>query len=74
MSPYAAREYPGAPVSTPLEWHELERGIYPQDFHLRNLRERLSRIGDPFARFSTTPQTLAPILEGGRARRARPMA
>jgi bifunctional non-homologous end joining protein LigD len=74
VSPYAAREYSGAPVSTPLEWHELERGIYPQDFHLRNIRERLARIGDPLARFGTTRQTLAPILEGSRARRARPMA
>jgi bifunctional non-homologous end joining protein LigD len=74
VSPYAVREYPGAPVSTPLEWHELERGIYPQDFHMRNIRERLARIGDPLARFPTTRQSLAAILEGPRARRARPMA
>jgi bifunctional non-homologous end joining protein LigD len=74
VSPYAVREYPGAPVSTPLEWHELERGIYPEDFHLRNTRERLTRVGDPLARFVTTRQTLAAILESGRSRRARPMA
>src|SRR5437867_2086684 len=74
VSPYAVREYPGAPVSTPLEWHELERGIYPDDFRLANTRERLARIGDPLARFTATRQTLAPILESGRARRARPMA
>jgi bifunctional non-homologous end joining protein LigD len=74
VSPYAVREYPGAPVSTPLEWHELERGIYPQDFNLRNIRDRLARVGDPLARFPATRQSLAPILEGGRARRARPMA
>jgi bifunctional non-homologous end joining protein LigD len=74
VSPYAVREYPGAPVSTPLEWHELERGIYPQDFNLRNIRDRLARVGDPLARFPATRQSLAPILEGGRARRVRPMA
>jgi bifunctional non-homologous end joining protein LigD len=74
VSPYAVREYPGAPVSTPLEWHELERGIYPEDFRLVNTRERLGRVGNPLARFATTRQTLAPILESGRARRARPMA
>ncbi|HMH51047.1 MAG TPA: non-homologous end-joining DNA ligase [Candidatus Acidoferrum sp.] len=74
VSPYAVREYPGAPVSTPLEWHELERGIYPQDFHLRNVRERVARMGDPLARFPTTRQSLAPLLESGRVRRARPMA
>jgi bifunctional non-homologous end joining protein LigD len=76
VSPYAVREYPGAPVSTPLEWHELERGIYPEDFRLVNTRERLARIGNPLARFPTTRQTLMPILESGRSRRARarPMA
>jgi bifunctional non-homologous end joining protein LigD len=74
VSPYAVREYPGAPVSTPLEWHELERGIYPQDFHLRNMRERLARFGDPFAHFTAARQMLTPILESGRSRRARPMA
>jgi bifunctional non-homologous end joining protein LigD len=71
VSPYAVREYPGAPVATPLEWHELERGIYPQDFHMRNTRERLARVGDPLARFASTRQTLAPLLESGRFRRAR---
>jgi bifunctional non-homologous end joining protein LigD len=74
VSPYAVREYPGAPVSTPLEWHELERGIYPEDFRLVNTRDRLAQIGNPLARFATTRQTLAPILESGRFRRARPMA
>jgi bifunctional non-homologous end joining protein LigD len=74
VSPYAVREYPGALVSTPLEWHELERGIYPEDFRFTNSRERLARVGNPLARFATTRQTLASILEGGRARRARPMA
>jgi bifunctional non-homologous end joining protein LigD len=74
VSPYAVREYPGAPVSTPLEWHELERGIYPEDFRLVNTRDRLARIGNPLARFAATRQTLVPILESGRARRARPMA
>ena len=74
VSPYAVREYPGAPVSTPLEWHELERGIYPEDFRLVNTRDRLARIGNPLARFATTRQTLMPILESGRSRRARPMA
>jgi bifunctional non-homologous end joining protein LigD len=70
IGPYAVREYPGAPVSTPLEWPELERGIYPQDFHLRNVRERLARI-DPLARFPATRQTLTPLLESTRARRVR---
>src|SRR3989442_7152540 len=74
VSPYAVREYPGAPVSTPLEWHELERGIYPEDFTLATIRDRLARANDPLASLLSAPQSLAPLLESGRARRSRPMA
>jgi DNA primase len=61
-------------VSTPLIWHELERGIYPEDFHLRNTVERLGSVGDPMRDYFATPQDLGPLLESGRARRARPLA
>jgi bifunctional non-homologous end joining protein LigD len=74
VSPYGVREYAGATVSTPVEWDELERPLYPEDFHVRNIRERLQRVGDPLASFFAHPQSLAPLLETGRARRARPMA
>jgi bifunctional non-homologous end joining protein LigD len=74
VGPYAVREYSGAPVSTPLEWPELERALYPEDFHIRNLGERLRRVGDPLASFFHHPQSLAPLLDAGRARRLRPMA
>jgi bifunctional non-homologous end joining protein LigD len=74
VSPYGVREYAGATVSTPVEWPELERALYPEDFHIRNMRERLQRLGDPMATFFAHPQSLAPLLETGRARRARPMA
>jgi bifunctional non-homologous end joining protein LigD len=71
---YGVREYNGATVSTPLEWPELERALYPEDFHLRNVAERLRRVGDPLASFLRHPQSLAPLLDAGRARRLRPMA
>ena len=74
VSPDGAREYAGGTVSTPLEWPELERALYPEDFHVRNLGERLRRLGDPLASFFAHPQSLAPLLETGRPRRARPMA
>jgi bifunctional non-homologous end joining protein LigD len=73
VSPYAVREYPGAPVSVPLEWGELERSVYPENFHFHNVRERLRQRGDPLAGVFSERQSLAPLLEGGRARRARPM-
>jgi bifunctional non-homologous end joining protein LigD len=74
VSPFSAREYTTATVSMPLEWPELERALYPEDFNVRNTRERLRRAGNPLAGFFTHPQSLAPLLEGGRARRARPLA
>jgi DNA primase len=68
------REYTGATVSTPLEWAELERALYPEEFHIRSVVERLGHVGDPLANFARQPQSLAPLLESGRMRRLRPMA
>jgi bifunctional non-homologous end joining protein LigD len=73
IGPYAVR-HQSALVSTPVEWAELERATYPEDFHLENTRDRLRRVGDPMANFFTSPQSLTPLLETGRSRRARPMA
>jgi DNA primase len=61
-------------VSTPIEWAELERPMYPEDFTLATIRERLARSTDPFASFYRDPQSLAALLESGRSRRARPLA
>lgn len=69
VSPYAVREYPEATVSTPLEWSELERGIYPEDFGMHTARERLGTRGDVFADYFASPQSLMPLLESGRLRR-----
>jgi bifunctional non-homologous end joining protein LigD len=74
VSPYGVREYAGATVSMPVEWAELERPLYPEDFHLRNVRERLQHAADPLGAFFSHRQSLAPLLESGRARRVRPMA
>jgi len=74
VSPYGVREYTGATVSTPLEWPELERALYPEDFHMRNVPERLRKLGDPLAPFFRHAQSLAPLLDSGRTRRLRPMA
>jgi len=42
----------------PIEWAEVERDISPEDFHIRNARERVRTIGDPFAEFFRSPQKL----------------
>ncbi|HET9490224.1 MAG TPA: hypothetical protein VFR64_10785 [Methylomirabilota bacterium] len=70
VSPYSVREYAGAAISAPLEWRELEQGIYPEDFHLRNARQRLLAQGDPLAGFLAARQSLGALLGSARVRRA----
>src|SRR5438270_5237759 len=75
-APYVLRAYPGAPVSTPLKWSEIAKGLTPTQFHLGNAADRFSRLGDPFASVLTKKQQLEQALEKlgsilGRAEAAR---
>lgn len=53
-SVYSVRPRPGAPVSTPLSWDELDEAR-PDDFTIATIWDRISRVGDLFA----------PVLAGG---------
>ena len=68
IGPYAVREFSPAPVATPLDWSELTRPIYPEDFHFKNIPERLQTQGDPMQDFFRDGQSLVPLLDGVRAR------
>jgi bifunctional non-homologous end joining protein LigD len=50
MAPaYAVRARPGAPVSVPLDWSELRTpSLRPDGTTMRNVFERLEKIGDPW--------------------------
>jgi bifunctional non-homologous end joining protein LigD len=48
VPPYAVRARRGAPVATPLEWHELDEGVTSQSYNMGNLFKRLSKKGDPW--------------------------
>ena len=49
-APYSLRARPGAPVSTPLGWDEVEAGGFkPTDFNLETVPERIRRQGDLLA-------------------------
>jgi bifunctional non-homologous end joining protein LigD len=61
-SAYSPRPRPGATVSAPLGWDELDAGATIEDFHLRNMPARLAAVGDlwsplldPRARFDLAP-------------------
>jgi bifunctional non-homologous end joining protein LigD len=43
---YSIRPRPLAPVSTPVKWKELERGLKIEDFRIDNVPARVRRLGD----------------------------
>jgi len=62
-APYVARAYPGAPVSTPLEWDEVRRSLHPSQFNIGNAVERFQRTGDLFEGVLKKPQRLEKAFE-----------
>ncbi len=48
VCPYSVRGRPHAPISTPLLWKEVKRGLDPLDFNLKTVPKRLSQKGDLF--------------------------
>ena len=47
---YTVRAKPGAPVSAPCTWEEVERGeVHPKSFTLRTMAERVAGVGDVWA-------------------------
>ncbi len=46
---YCLRPKPGAPVSMPLKWEEVKKGLSPLDFNIHNALKRLKKTGDIFS-------------------------
>jgi bifunctional non-homologous end joining protein LigD len=59
---YSPRGVPGAPVSMPLTWEELE-AAEPGDFTLLNVPDRLDRAGDRWHDIFARKQSLAKAFE-----------
>lgn len=66
--PYSPRRHPAGTISTPVRWDEIER-IYPTDFTLRTVPDRLENGGDPWAGILESKQDLAAVLGMGSAGR-----
>lgn len=61
-SVYSLRPLPGAPVSAPLRWDELDR-VYPNDFNIDTVPERLDEAGDLWEGILDAKHDLRRLLE-----------
>jgi bifunctional non-homologous end joining protein LigD len=63
-APYAVRAKPGAPVSAPCTWEELERGgAGPRTFTLRSMIRRVAEVGDLWADMRRRKRSLRRPIE-----------
>jgi bifunctional non-homologous end joining protein LigD len=63
---YSPRGLPGAAVSMPLTWEELEQA-HPLDFRITNAPERLAKTGDRWAEALERKQSLEKVLENAKS-------
>jgi bifunctional non-homologous end joining protein LigD len=57
---YSPRARPGAPVSTPLFWEEVEKSVRPEDFTVATVPQRLAALEtDPWAEIGGLRQSIS---------------
>jgi bifunctional non-homologous end joining protein LigD len=61
-SVYSVRPKPGAPVSTPLRWDEVNEKLNPAIYTMDVVRSRIGQHGDLYEGLLTTKQRLGPAL------------
>lgn len=60
---YAVRPKPGAPVSAPCTWQEVESGeVNPQSFTLRNMQDRIADVGELWKDLHANGQSLKAVV------------
>ncbi len=62
-APYSVRPQPGATVSTPLSWDEVDSELDPRQFTIRTMGRRLETVGEIFAPVLSSSSDLAAGLE-----------
>ena len=62
-SVYSVRPKPGAPVSTPLSWDEVNDRLNPSIYTMDVVLERVGEKGDLYAGVLTTRQSLSKALK-----------
>jgi bifunctional non-homologous end joining protein LigD len=62
VAPFSVRPSPGAPVSVPIHWDELDDAdLSPDSWTIDNIGDRLREVGDPLAPLIGRQQRLPPI-------------
>jgi bifunctional non-homologous end joining protein LigD len=70
---YTVRAKPGAPVSAPCTWEEVESGeVEPQTFRLRGMADRIAATGDLWSGMPARGQSLRRALDDLRVLEQRP--
>src|SRR4051794_40147303 len=58
---WAVRARPGAQVSTPLRWADVDE-VHPDELTMPVVVRRLEQLGDPWRDMDAAPQSLEPLL------------
>ena len=67
-APYSVRPRPGAPVSTPVRWSEVNGRLDPARFTIRTVPRRAARLADPLLPVLSDRPDLLAALDRLRAR------
>jgi DNA ligase D-like protein (predicted polymerase) len=62
-SAWSPRAHPGAPVSTPVTWPDLEQISDPRELNVTTVPERLTDKGDPWQRIDDKQHSLDQLLD-----------
>jgi bifunctional non-homologous end joining protein LigD len=57
-APYSARAKPGATISMPLTWKQVEKGVKISDFTIQNAPKLVDKHGDAWKEFFASAQQL----------------
>ncbi|MGE5731467.1 MAG: non-homologous end-joining DNA ligase, partial [Gemmatimonas sp.] len=75
VSPFSVRPLPGASVSMPLLWDEVNQSLDPRAFTIKTAIDRMERLGrDPVVQVLDDKPDLTGVLERLAAMMARPIA
>ena len=61
--PYSVRPKPGATVSAPLHWHEVNVDLKLSNYTIHNMRERVKKTEDPWKNLTKNKADLKSALE-----------